>query len=299
MKTKKKQQTVTGTIKSIKYRNGDNWSIFKLDTGEKCTGILPEICDTGTEVECTGEFVQGSYGPQLKCSQVVPTPPDTNSAAGVIKLLQRLPGIGPKKAEKVVAERGHEKAWSLALNSPADIGVLKKNCEAAQEIARSLVGSFEIFTYLLGIGLTDYQANKIIARYGESTTKTVSENPYCLIDDIEGFGFLTVDKIALKAGIKIGSQSRLNAAVIFCLNDSEMNNGHIYQWGKDLIGIVLDNLTESAKKSEMSLMGMPVYEDVKKTIYFLREEGRLVIDKGKVFSAELLEAEKVILEVVK
>jgi exodeoxyribonuclease V alpha subunit len=122
----------------------------------------------------------------------------------------------------------------------------------------------------------------------------VSENPYCLIDEIDGFGFLTVDKIALKAGMSVGNGARVSAAVLFCLNDNEINNGHVYFYGKELIGIVLDQLSESAKKAEVSLVGAPDYEQVRKCVYSLEDEGRVEVRKGKVYSKQLLKAEQTI-----
>ena len=294
MKKKKEPKEIKGAIRRVSFRNSEGWSVFTLDTGDTCTGILPEMCEVGSDVTCVGEFVTSKYGPQLKCSQVVPAPPDINSAGGVARLLQRLPGIGPKKAKLAVSEFGPEDAWTLAMHCPSEIGVKEKDCQLAREIAGNLINSFDTITYLLGIGLTDNQANKIIATYGRSAIQTVSENPYSLIGVIDGFGFLTVDKIALKAGIGVGNDARVSACVLFCLGDNEINNGHIYYYGKELIAIVLEQLSESAKRAEVPLVGAPDYKQARKCIYSLANEERVEIQKGKVYSKPLLDAEMVI-----
>lgn len=292
---KKEPQEIKGTIKQISFRNSEGWSVFTLDTGDTCTGILADMCEVGSEVTCVGEFVVGKYGPQFKCAQIVPAPVDTNSAGGVVRLLQRLPGIGPRKAARAVSEFGPEDAWTLALYCPSEIGVKEEDCQAATEIANNLIDSLEAITYLLGIGLTDNQTDKIIKRYGGKTAiQAVSENPYRLIDEIDGFGFLTVDTIALKAGMSVGSEARVSAGVLHCLGDNEINNGHVYFYGKELIGIVLDQLSGSAKKAEVSLVGAPDYEQVRKCVYFLADEGLVEIRKGKVYSKQLLDAERII-----
>jgi hypothetical protein len=92
--------TITGTITKISYRNHDSgWSIFGIDSYPlPITGCLAEMCDTGTTVECTGVEDTGKYGRQLKCESIVPEAPDVSDHAGVVRLLQRLPGIGPVKA---------------------------------------------------------------------------------------------------------------------------------------------------------------------------------------------------------
>ena len=285
----------TGVIRSIAFRNSDGWAVFTLDNGQPCTGTLAEMIDIGTEVTVSGIFVDNAkYGRQIKCEKVVPAPIKTDSPSGVAKLLQRLPGIGPKKAMEAVQLHGAEQAWNLAKTDPEKIGVAAIMVEPAKTIAASLVNNIEATIYLLGIGLTDNKANTVMSHFGaKHAIKVVSENPYRLMD-INGFGFLTVDKIAFQAGIEAGNQARVAACILYCLKDSQKNNGHIWFYGKELVAIVIDMMTESAKKAEVPLRDMPDYERVRMAIYELQAEGKVVIDGPMVFSKELLDAEKVI-----
>jgi len=292
------KETISGTISDLVFQNSEKWSVFKLEGGQSCTGTLADICSIGTDVECVGTFVDSKFGKQFKCVQIIPILPDITTDNGVIKLLQRLPGIGPKKARVAVDEHGAQEAWTLAQADPGLIGVSLASCDKAMDIARNLIGNFEALNYLLGIGLTDNQAQLIIDRFGDSAIKVVSEDPYSLIGNIEGFAFLTVDKIALKSGVGVGARSRVNACILHCLLDSELNGGHVYLWGRDLCGIVISNLVESAKKAEVPLEGLPVYQDVRNAVYWLEDEGAVVIKKGMVFHCYLLAAEKCIESVV-
>lgn len=297
MTTKQKETTtITGEISNIRFQNSEGWSVFSLQgISHKFTGILPQMVEAGTTVTCTGIFESNQYGKQLKCESIVPEAPDTNSEAGVLKLLQRLPGIGPKKAMEAVQKHGHEKAWEFAIEDPTQIGVPASKKEAAIAVATSMLDTYDTTVYLLGIGLTDNQAAKIYSTFKKDTKKIVSEEPYRLID-IEGFGFLTVDKIALKAGISISNPSRIAACIMYVINESSLNGGHVYHSGWALSDIVLDTLTQSALSAEVPMIGAPVTEDIRKQVYFLESEGKVEIRKGKVFGKGLLKAEQSILQ---
>lgn len=300
-KNKKKSDektTITGEISSIRFRNSEGWSVFSLQ-GQPLgfTGTLAEMVDVGTEVTCTGTIENSRFGRQLKCEAIVPAAPDVSTDEGVIKLLQRLPGIGSKKAMMAVAEHGHEKAWELATMDPVKIGVKKIHEEKAKALAETLVQSYEATVYLLGIGLTDHQAATIYRTYGDKTVQIVSQDPYQLTD-IDGFGFVTVDKIALKAGIAVGNVSRVDACILYVLHDSSLNCGHIWHNGWNLVDTVLDTLKETAMKAEVSMVGAPTEELIRQQVHYLAAEEKISVHKGKVYSKGLLGAEKSILNFV-
>ena len=235
---------INGIIKNIKYRNIDGWSVFSLEERcsgivTNCTGILSNIIDVDTEVDCEGKFVNSKFGKQLKCSSVLPKPIKTDNAAGVIAILQRLPGVGPVKAKKAVSEYGYKFAWRIAQECPSMLGITKFDlCLAAQEKAVRMGSSvdYKATLYLLSIGLTDHQANRIIETYGAAKAPSIiKENPYRIMTDIDGFGFKKADGVALKAGVKPSSTARINACVMYCLTSSEVNDGNIWLNGKYLI----------------------------------------------------------------
>lgn len=291
-----KKEVFTGEITGIRFRNSDNWSVFSLSGHhESFTGVLAEMCDVGTSVTCTGVREISKYGPQIRAESVIPEAPDVATEAGVVKLLQRLPGIGPKKAMQAVQKHGHVEAWRLALSDPEEIGVAQDKVEYAIEIANSLVESYDATVYLLGIGLTDHQANLIYQRYGASTVATVSENPY-LLTEIDGFGFLTVDKIALKAGICIDNQARIQACVLYVIGDSATNGGNIWFNGWSLAETVLETLSAAVLKAEVPIANSPDIKAVRQQVYNLAAEGKIVIKTGRVYGKELLNAEKKIVE---
>ena len=291
-------KTITGEISAIKYRSSENWAVFSM-AGQSLTftGTLAEMIEVGSEVTVTGSIENGKFGRQMKCTAIVPSAPDISTDTGVAKLLQRLPGIGPKKAMQAVMQHGHERAWELAQTNPESIGVPAHMAADAIDIAKELLASYEATVYLLGIGLTDHQAAVIYREYGAKSVKTVSQDPYTLTN-IDGFGFITVDKIALKAGVSPGNPSRIAACVLYVLEDSATNGGHVWHSGWKLAESVMEILTQTAVKAEVPLARLPDLEAVRQQIKFLQAENKISIQKGKVFSRELLRAEQTILEFV-
>jgi len=297
----KSDTVITGEIATVSFRNSSNWTVFSVldnsndhPTKINCTGILATICDVGSTVTCHGKMVGSQHGEQLKCTQIVPVAPDLDTEAGVIKLLQRLPGLGPKKAGDAVAEFGPKLAWLCALNHPSPLGVGTINqAEKVINIANSMVQNYDAIVYLLGLGITDNKTNSIIEKYGpEQAIKIVSTSPYQLIEDIDGFGFRIVDGIALKAGMPPGSEARTMACVMFCLSSGEKNGGHVWFWGSQLTEIAETELKESAMNNDVPLQGLPGYDEIRKCIYNLQHERKVIVTNGKVFSRELLEAEQ-------
>jgi exodeoxyribonuclease V alpha subunit len=92
----------------------------------------------------------------------------------------------------------------------------------------------DVMVFLQGNGVSPGYAVKIFKRYGKDSVKTVSENPYRLAMDIFGIGFITADKIAEKMGIPKDSQKRIEAGILFVLNQLS-DDGHVYYPYKLLI----------------------------------------------------------------
>ena len=61
---------------------------------------------------------------------------------------------------------------------------------------------------------------KIFKAYGEQAGQKISENPYCLVEDIWGVGFKKADQIAQKMGFAHDSYKRIRAGLIFVIQEA-------------------------------------------------------------------------------
>jgi exodeoxyribonuclease V alpha subunit len=104
--------------------------------------------------------------------------------------LQEVTGIGPKRAEKIIAGWGEQK-------------VIR-----------------EIMLFLHTNGVSTSRAVRIYKTYGADAVQVISENPYCLARDIRGIGFRTADAIAQKLGFALTAIIRVRAGISFALNEA-------------------------------------------------------------------------------
>ncbi len=108
-----------------------------------------------------------------------------------------MPGIGPDRLEKIVS------AW-----------------EAQRQVN-------EIMLFLHGHNITTNLAVKIYKTYGDKALEVVRSNPYRLEQDIYGVGFKTADKIARDLGLPEDHPSRIEAGLVYVLNES-ISDGHVF-----------------------------------------------------------------------
>ena len=173
-------------------------------------------------------------------------------SSGLIK------GIGPAYAKRIVEKFGTD-TLDIIEDEPERLlevpGIGKGRME---KIKASWVERREIkniMTFLRGYNITSNQACRIYKAYGKESIQKVKENPYRLVDDIWGFGFKTVDRIALNLGVAPDKYERLRSGLMFMLEDMA-SQGHCYipravllqktgellEVGEDILAMALGNM---------------------------------------------------------
>lgn len=82
--------------------------------------------------------------------------------------------------------------------------------------------------FLQKYNISTNMALKIYNIYGGKTIDVVKSNPYRLVEDVDGIGFLTADKIAKNIGIPSDSEYRIRAGLIYTLLSSCEKSGNTY-----------------------------------------------------------------------
>jgi exodeoxyribonuclease V alpha subunit len=77
-----------------------------------------------------------------------------------------------------------------------------------------------------GLGIRNIM--KIDQIYGDKALNLITENPYRLIDEVDGIGFSTADKLALSMGFDTEHPLRKEAAVVSAIMDTCMSTGDSY-----------------------------------------------------------------------
>lgn len=238
---------IHGSVEDIIFRNEDNgYSVINIDYNHSlltCVGKAVSV-NIGEEVELSGEFVENAkFGKQFAFSTLAAVEP--KSKEGIKKYLASglIDGVGPATAEKIVEHFGKD---SLEIISFAPIrlseirGISKKKALSIGESfnEKRNVQNAVMFLQKYNISLT--LSLKIFNFYKDRTVSIVSENPYRLVEDIDGIGFLTADKIAISMGIPSDSDFRVRAGILHVLGDASDKNGHTY--------LPKDTLLESIKE---------------------------------------------------
>ena len=205
--------TLSGGIDEIRFRNEENgYTIAVLDCeGEPvvCVGTFPPVSE-GEYVSLEGDFtVHSKFGKQFKVSAVHSSQPDTLD--GIVRYLGSglIRGIGPKTALAIV-ERFGTNTFNVITENPSLLARVKgisksKAVEIAAEYSK-IENMRKVMVFLQGHGIPLGTSLKIFKRYGNDTVSVLSDNPYRLVEDVDGIGFITADKIATKLGVLPNSE---------------------------------------------------------------------------------------------
>ena len=226
-----------GTVEDIVFRNDQNgWTVasVKLDGDKKrisAVGVMPFL-STGEHAIFDGELVDHrDYGKQIKVSSYESTRPETKSgverfmASGLIK------GVGPATAKLIVDYFG-KRALDVLESEPERLtevdGIGPRRAAMIAESFAEQNGMRNTLIFLQGYGLTPNLSMKIYRAFGDTTESVLRSNPYRLVDEIEGVGFQTADRIAMSLGFGEASEFRLRSGVKYVLSEAANGAGHVY-----------------------------------------------------------------------
>ena len=226
---------LTGEVIKVRYVNEENgYSVFDLNTSDgeiKIVGIFDSV-NIGESLEVEGEFTyDNKYGEQLNVSSYQKKLPSSTVeiekylASGIIST------IGPKNASYIVKQFG-KKSLDIVFDETDKLlevrGIGKKSIEKIKKSVEELKFSKNILFHLTGLGISLSLSKKIYNIFKENTLEVINENPYKLIKNVRGIGFLKADEIALKNNLDKNSSYRIESAILYVLTQKAINFGHVY-----------------------------------------------------------------------
>lgn len=226
---------LTGTIEKCIFQHPENgFSVFVMIMNNKqsaiVTGHLAHV-QPGQQVTLQGNWkMHPKFGKQFEAAQCIAHNP--NTILGLKKYLGSglIKGIGPVYAEKLVDRFGLDviqviEKESHKLQSVPGIG--PKRIEKILHAWQDQKEISNIMIFLQERGVSANFATKIYKTYGQQSLAVLKENPYKMIDDIWGVGFKTADKIAQQLGIQSSSLERVRAGIAFTISTT-VEQGHLY-----------------------------------------------------------------------
>ena len=279
---------VSGYISNYIYESSD--SLYKVceltqedDTTLIIVGSFPHLED-GLSYEFIGKMKKHpKYGEQFFVESYQKS--NSFSKEGLIHYLSsdKFYGIGPKLASNIIEELGLDcidKILEDKDNLKKVYGMTKPKMDMLYQTLKDNYAEEQVFIRLFGFGLTPKMVERLYSTYNISAANKVEENPYCLITEVEGFGFKKCDALALNLGIKKNDPLRLEAAVFYTLNQVCYQQGFTFLTEEQLLNSVVRLLENEIAKDEIK----PILED-------LVENKKIILEEGKYFDAYLYKCE--------
>ncbi|MBR4768867.1 MAG: ATP-dependent RecD-like DNA helicase [Lachnospiraceae bacterium] len=225
-----------GTVENIIYRNRENgWTVFELscrDFRVNVTGLFP-ILNAGDRARITGTYVSHpKYGRQFKADTMELMPMDDIESIRKYLSSGLIRGIGEATARAITDHFG-ESTLSVIEDSPERLieipGIGRKKAAMISASYAENRAMRSILIALQPFGITLGQAFRIYSVYGDECVDRIREDPYQLIHDVDGIGFVTADRIARNiSGFSAESVTRLCAGILFALEQAQTEFGHTY-----------------------------------------------------------------------
>lgn len=224
-----------GIIEEIVFRNDTNgYTVAMLSHGDEYSTIVGKFLSVniGENVRLVGKFVTNAkYGEQFSFESSETIYP--SSIEGIKRYLSSglIKGVGPVTAEAIV-EKFKGDTFEIIEFAPQKLasvkGISTKKAEAIGEAFGELKKIQNTVMFLQSYNITTNMSLKIYEIYKEKTVQLIKENPYRMVEEVDGIGFLTADKIAQSMGIKKDSAFRIRAGILHCLNENSEKNGNTF-----------------------------------------------------------------------
>src|SRR5437870_5725839 len=241
-------EVLAGLVDRVTFHNSENgFCVLRVKArGQRDLITLvghAAMISAGEFIQASGGWVNDRiHGVQFRASFLKATAPTT--VEGIEKYLGSgmIRRIGPIYAKKLVRVFG-EAVFEIIEQEPSRLrevtGIGPKRAEriiagwAEQKVIREIM----LFLHSNGVGTS--RAVRIYKTYGAVAVQLISENPYRLARDTRGIGFRTADRIAAKLGIERTAMIRVRAGISFALAEA-MEAGHC--------GLPTDELIRLAQK---------------------------------------------------
>jgi exodeoxyribonuclease V alpha subunit len=236
------------------------------------------------------------YGLQYHLDQFRKMMPQGREA--VIQYLSSdlFPGIGKKTAEKIVDTLGDQAIQLILENPDILIEIPQLSAEKRKLIADKLLenqGLEQIMLRLSEFGVGLRLSTLIFQAYRQEALHILEQNPYQLIEDIEGIGFRRADLIAKAMGVAEDAPERIQAGIIFYLWEQSEQHGHVYYPLEKLLPEVSAWLHHESQTVEI---GEAFIEE---QIMELGRTEKIILDQDRAYLPSLFFAERGFLKKVK
>lgn len=223
------------------------------------------------------------YGVQFQIDTFEKEVPATEQ--GVIHYLSSdlFTGIGRKTAETIVEKLGVD-ALKKIMDDPHALDVIPRLSQEKKqmivEVIEQNLGLERVMIQLNEWGFGPQLGMKIYQTYREDTVTLLKENPYRLIEEVEGIGFGRADDLGAKLGITGNHPDRIKAAVFHVLTVAALSDGHVYLEAEQVLPTVKSMLEQSQR------VEIP-FDAISQACIEMREENKICGEETRMYLPSL------------
>jgi exodeoxyribonuclease V alpha subunit len=280
---------LSGQIERITYTNdetGFTIARVKVNGQKDLVTVVGHLISAapGEILNMRGEWVNHPrFGEQFKVVESKTKVPAT--AYGIRKYLGSglIKGLGPVMADKIVKKFGVQ-TLDVIENQIGKLsrvnGIGKKRIAMIQKAWNEQREIRDVMLFLQSHGISSGYATKIFKQYGNRSIAVVTDNPYRLATDIFGIGFVLADRIASKLGFPEDSHLRVEAGILYVLNQLS-DEGHVFypyepliKKSQGILGVGKDVVVKAL--GNIAGQGKIIVEDINKHIEEYKENNKAV-----------------------
>ena len=286
-------KTVKGYVEEIIFRNIDNgYCVLLINAGNNlvtAVGVFPPV-EEGEYLEMQGEHVvNNKFGEQFNVSECKIVQPD--SVESIYRYLSSglFYGVGEVTAKNIVNTFG-ARALEYIEKDPVKLSQVKGlSLKKAMAINEAFIVHKEqqaTILYLQNFDISLNLALKIYKTYGDGTKRIIEKNPYQMVEDVDGVGFITADKIALKMGFDQYSRFRITAGIGHVLQEGASKNGHTYLERREVVSEVCRLLKMNEEEYRYMVDGIILDNVVMGKIVIIEEDGEECVMLTRMYENE-------------
>ena len=219
-------ESMTGIVESIIYSSPDGaFSVFRLKPEGQHSTVTVTVQMAaplqGQQLELKGQWIEHPrFGSQFKAVHMLISAP--TSPQGIERFLASgvIEGVGKAMAARIVAAFGGQ-ALEIIEKQPHRLrevrGIGAKTAEKIHASYQSKAELRQIMLWLEEHEVSGIYAGRIYEKYGSFAVEVMEQNPYRLVREVDGIGFLVADSIAKGLGMDPCGRFRVSAALDFQL----------------------------------------------------------------------------------
>ena len=243
---------VVGLFK-VRETNNEDWGKY-LNTTITFTGYFHELNNIDNYI-FYGNFIEHEkYGMQFQTESYERCIPEEKDSILEFLTSGLFKGIGEKKAKKIVDVLGKD-TLKIILEQPNNLilipGITEKNKIELHNKLQEYEASYDTIIKLGNLGFTTREAMIIYNFYKEKSLQKIDEDFYNLYYDLKVIGFKRIDMLAIKNNIPSNDLTRIEAGIIYVMEELTNNYGHSYYFIHELLPFVEKTLHINLVKEDI------------------------------------------------